>query len=94
VLDRTRWLLTLDDQNNLVVRDPTTGRILALAASNATLKGSSDGNFSSLNAANLVVDQAGEAVTVALATNVPYQNNVSGTSTTPGLVVVSFHDRL
>ncbi len=61
---------------------------------NATLKRASDASFSSLNAANLVVDQAGETVTVALATNVPYQDNVSGTSTTPGLVLVSFHDRL
>ena len=40
------------------------------------------------------VDQAGEAVTVAFATNVPYQNNVSETSTTHGLVLVDFHDRL
>ncbi len=77
-----------------MLRDPTTGRILAMAASNATLKGSSDASFSSSNAANLVVDQAGEAINVALATNVSYQNNVSETSTTPGLVLVSFHDRL
>jgi hypothetical protein len=80
VLDRIGRLLTLDDQDNLVVHDPTTGRMLAMAASNAPLKGSSDGNFSSSNAPDLVVDQAGEAVTVARVTNVPYQNNVSGAS--------------
>jgi len=94
VLDRTGRLLTLDDQDNLVLRDPTTGRVLVMAASNATLKGSSDGSFSSSNAARLVVDQEGEAVTVALPTNVPYQNNVTGNSTSPGLVLVSFHDGL
>jgi hypothetical protein len=71
VLDRTGRLLTLDDQNDLVLRDPVAGRVLALGTSNATLKGASDGNFLSLNAANLVVDQSGEAVTVAFATNVP-----------------------
>ncbi len=54
VLDRTGRLLPLDDQDNLVVRDPSSGRILAMAASNATLKGSSDASFSSSNAANLV----------------------------------------
>ncbi len=70
------------------------GRILAMAASNATFKGSSDASFSASNAADLVVDQAGEAVTVARATNVSYQNNVTGNTTTPGLVLVSFHDRL
>jgi len=65
VLDRSGRLLTLDDQDNLVVRDPTTGRILAMAASNATLRGASDASFSSSNASDLVVDQAAEAVTVA-----------------------------
>jgi len=57
VLDRTGRLLTLDDQANLVVRDPMTGRILAMAASNATLKGSGDASFSSSNAGNLVVER-------------------------------------
>jgi hypothetical protein len=94
VLDRTGRLLTLDDQGDLVLRDPVGGRVLALAARNATLKGTSTGGFSASDVANLIVNQAGEAVTVALATNVPYQNNVSGTSTAPGLVLVSFHDRL
>jgi len=28
------------------------------------------------------------------AANVPYQNNMTGNTTTPGLVLVSFHDRL
>ncbi len=54
--------------------------MLATVASNATLKGSSDGNFSSSNTASLVVDQAGEAVAVAFATNIPYQNSVTGSS--------------
>ncbi len=94
VLDRTGRLLTLDDQNNLVLRDPTTGRILAMAASNATLKGASDASFSSSDATELVVNQAREAVTVARATNVAYQNNVTGRSTTPGVVLVTFRDRL
>jgi len=38
VLDRTGQLLTLDDQNDLVLRDPVRGRVLALVAGNATLK--------------------------------------------------------
>ncbi len=65
-----------------------------MVASNATLKGTSTGSFSASDASHLIVGQAGAAVTVARATNVPYQNNVSGTSTTPLLVLVSFHDRL
>jgi len=103
VLDRTCRLLTLDDQSDLVLRDPVSGlvlrdpvagRVVATVASNATVKGSSDGNFSPSNAGDLVVDQAGEAVIIALATNVPYQNNVTGNTTTPGLVLVRCHDRL
>jgi len=94
VLAATRWLLTLDDQSDLVVRDPTTGRMLAMVAPNATLKGSSDGSFSASDVPNLVVDQARDAVSIAFATSVPYQNSVTGSSTTPGLVLVSFHDRL
>jgi len=69
-----------------VLRDPVAGRVVAMAASNATFKGASDGSFSASDVSHLIVDQAGEAVTVARATNVPYQDNVSGTSTTPGLV--------
>jgi len=81
-------------RTSLVLRDPVGGRVLALAARNATLKGTSTGGFSASDVANLIVDQAGEAVTVVLATNVSYQNNVTGNTTTPGLVLVSFHDRL
>jgi len=94
VLDRTGWLLTLDDQSDLVLRDPVGGRVLALAARNATLKGTSSGGFSASDVSQLIVAQAGAAVTVARATNVPYQNSVTGNTTTPGLVLVSFHDRL
>ena len=47
VLDRTGRLLTLDDQNDLVLRDPVAGRVVARVASNATLKGSSNASFSS-----------------------------------------------
>jgi len=94
VLAATGWLLTLDDQSDLVVRDPTTGRVLALVAANAILKGSSDGSFSVSDVPNLIVDQAGDAVTIAFPTDVPYQNSVTRSSTTPGLVLVSFHDRL
>jgi len=94
VLAATGWLLTLDDQSDLVLRDPATGRVLALVAPNATLKGSSDGSFSASDVPNLIVDQAGDAVSIAFATSVPYQNSVTGSSTTPGLVLVSFHDRL
>jgi len=81
-------------QSDLVLRDPVGGRVLTLAASNATLKGTSTGGFSASDVSHLTVDQVGEAVSIALATNVLYQNNVSGTSTAPGLVLVSFHDRL
>ncbi len=94
MLDRTGWLLTLDDQSDLVLRDPVGGRVLALTARNATLKGTSSGGFSASDVSQLIVAQAGAAVTVARATNVPYQNSVTGNTTTPGLVLVSFHDRL
>jgi len=94
VLDRSGRLLTLDDQNDLVLRDPVAGRVLALVASNATLKGTSTGSFSASDASNLSVAQAGAAVTVAFATNIPYQNSVTGSADTPGLVLVSFQDRL
>jgi len=93
VLARSGRLLTLDDQSDLVLRDAATGRVRALVAGNATLKGSSDASFSAMNASDLVVDQAGDAVTIALAATVPYQNNVTGNSTAPGLVLLSFHDR-
>jgi len=94
VLDRTDRLLTLDDQSDLVLRDPVGGRVLALAARNATLKGTSSGGFSASDVSQLIVGQAGAAVTVARATNVPYQNSVTGSADTPGLVLVSFQDRL
>ncbi len=94
VLDRSGRLLTLDDQNDLVLRDPVAGRVLAMVASNATLKGTSTGSFSASDASNLIVAQAGAAVTVAFATNIPYQNSVTGSSDVPGLVLVSFQDRL
>ncbi len=68
--------------------------MLALVASNATLKGASDGSFSASDVSHLTVDQVGDGVSIALATNVPYQNNVTGNTTTPGLVLVSFYDRL
>ncbi len=74
VQDRTGRLLTLDDQGDLVLRDPVGGRMLALAAGNATLKGTSAGGFSASDVSQLIVGQAGAAVTVARATNVPYQN--------------------
>jgi len=65
-----------------------------MGAPNATFRGSSDGSFSASDVSNLIVDQAGNAVSIAFATSVPYQNSVTGSSTTPGLVLVSFHDRL
>jgi len=68
--------------------------VLAMVASNATLKGTSTGSFSASDASNLIVAQVGAAVTVAFATNIPYQNSVTGSSDTPGLVLVSFQDRL
>jgi len=94
VQDRTGRLLTLDDQGDLVLRDPVGGRVLALAAGNATLKGTSAGGFSASDVSQLIVGQAGAAVTVARPTNVPYQNSVTGSADTPGLVLVSFQDHL
>jgi len=44
-----------------------------MVASNATLNGSSDGAFSSSDVSNLIVDQAGDVVSIAFPTNVPYQ---------------------
>jgi len=55
-----------------VLRDPVAGRVVALVASNATSKGTSDASFPSLDAEDLVVDQVSDAVSIALATNVPY----------------------
>ncbi len=77
-----------------MLRDPVGGRVLALAAGNATLKGTSAGGFSASDVSQLIVGQAGVAVIVARATNVPYQNSVTGSADTPGLVLVSFQDRL
>ncbi len=77
-----------------MLRDPVGGRVLAMVASNTTLKGASTGSFSTSDVSHLIVAQAGKAVTVAFATNVPYQNSVTGSSDTPGLVLVSFQDRL
>jgi hypothetical protein len=54
-----------------VLRDLVGGRVLAMAARNVTLKGTSTGSFSTSDVSHLIVAQAGEAVTVALATNVP-----------------------
>jgi len=87
-------LLTLDDQGDLVLRDPVGGRVLALAARSATLKGTSTGGFSASDVVHLIVGQAGATVTVARATNVPYQNSVTGSADTPGLVLVTFQDRI
>ncbi len=52
--------------------------MLTLVAPNATLKGSSDGSFSALEVSTLIVNQVGDTVSIALAVNVPYQNNVTG----------------
>ena len=81
-------------RSSLVLRDPVEGRVLALAARNATLKGTSTGGFSASDVSQLIVGQAGAAVTVARATNVPYQNSVTGSADTPGLVLVTFQDRI
>jgi hypothetical protein len=94
VQDRTCRLLTLDDQSDLVLRDPVGGRVLALVASNATLKGTNTGSFSASDVVHLIVGQAGATVTVARATNVPYQNSVTGSADTPGLVLLTFQDRI
>jgi len=58
VLDRTGQLLTLDDQNDLVLRDSMAGCLVVMVASNAILKSASDVSFSSSNTTDLVVDQA------------------------------------
>ena len=81
-----------------MVRDPVGGRVRALAARNATRKGTRTGAFSASDAAQLIVSQAGATVTVARATNVPNQNSVTGSADTPGLalglVLVSFQTRM
>jgi len=94
VLDRSGRLLTPDDQDDLVLRDPMTGRMLAMVASNATLKGASDASFSSSDVSGLTFAQAGESIIVVNATNVPYHDNVTGNTTALGLVLVRFHDHL
>jgi len=95
VLTRSGRLLTLDGQGNLVLRDPTNGTAVAVVATNATLAGSSGASFSSSGSdlSGVSIAQTGGVVTVARGATVPYQNNVTGSSTTGGVVIVTFRDR-
>jgi len=94
VLTRSGRLLTLDGQGNLVLRDPANGTVVAVVATNATLAGSSGSSFSSSGSdlSGVSIAQAGAVVTVARGATVPYQNNVTGSSTTGGVVIVTFRD--
>jgi len=94
VLTRSGRLLTLDGQGNLVLRDPANGTVVAVVATNATLAGSSGASFSSSGSdlSGVSIAQAGAVVTVARGATVPYQNNVTGSSTTGGVVIVTFRD--
>jgi len=95
VLTRSGRLLTLDGQGNLVLRNPASGTVVAVVATNATLTGSSGASFSSSGSdlSGVSIAQAGAVVTVARGATVPYQDNVTGSSTTGGVVIVTFHDR-
>ncbi len=64
-----------------------------MAASYAP-KGTSDASFSSSDVSGLTFAQVGESVIVVNATNVPYHDNMTGSRTAPGLVLVRFHDQL
>ncbi len=67
----------------------------AVVATNATLAGSSGASFSSSGSdlSGVSIAQAGAVVTVARGATVPDQNNVTGSSTTGGIVIVTFRDR-
>jgi len=47
-----------------------------------------------MDVSNLSVSHVDDAANIARAATVPYQDNVTGNSTTPGVVLVRFHDRL
>jgi hypothetical protein len=46
-----------------------------------------------LDPRQIVVDQRGESVLLALARTVPYQNDVTGAFTAPGVIAIRYQDR-
>ncbi len=76
-----------------MVRRPTDGRVLGTLGDYRTLTGRDLTTESVGDAAVAAVDQDGERVVLALPATVPYQDPVSGSTTTGGLATVTFRDR-
>jgi len=97
VTTTTDRLLGLDAAGNLVLRDARTGHLLGLVTPSATLTGASSltyDDFSSLTIDQsgfgcLAIDQSGPSILVARARGVPYQNNVTGATSAPGVVTLT-----
>jgi len=73
-----------------VVRRPTDGRGVGPCPDDKALRGR---DLTTENVADAAVDQDGERVVLALPATVPYQDPVSGATTTGGLATVTFRDR-
>ncbi len=80
----TDRLLGLDAAGNLVLRDARTGHLLGLATSATTLTGATSLTYNDFG--SLTIDQAGPSILVTHAMGVPYQNNVTGATSAPGVV--------
>jgi len=76
-----------------VVRRPTDGRGVGPCPDYKALTGQDLTTESVGGAAVAAVDQDGERVVLALPATVPYQDPVSGATTTGGLATVTFRDR-
>ena len=76
-----------------MVRRPTDGRVLGPCPDDKALTGQDLTTESVGGAAVAAVDQDGERVVLALLATVPYQDPVSGATTTGGLATVTFRDR-
>jgi len=82
--------VTLDAGGPIVVRRPTDGRVVGTLGDYRTLTGQ---DLTTENVGGAAVDQDGERVVLALLATVPYQDPVSGATTTGGLATVTFRDR-
>ncbi len=87
----TDHLLGLDAAGNLVLRDARTGRSLGMVTPATTLTGANSLTYDDLG--RLAIDHAGPSILVARAMGVPYQNNVTGATSAPGVVMLTLYDR-
>ncbi len=93
VATRSGRLVTLDAGGPIVVRRPTDGRVVGTLGDYRTLTGQDLTTENVGGAAVAAVAQDGERVVLALPATVPYQDPVSGATTTGGLATVTFRDR-